>query len=1623
MSTTIDNKVVNMSFNNANFESNVRTSINTIDKLKGSLNSLSGNNLNKLNNMDVTPVANSFEQVGSAIDTVRVKFSMLDVAGATVVANLTTSLMGFAQKTLGFVTNAITQGGINRAMKIQNARFQLKGLLHDAAEVEKVMEDVDYGVADTAYGLDAAAQVASQLAASGIRAGDSMKAYLRGISGVAAMTNSSYEEIGQIFTRVAGNGRLMAIDLQSLASRGMNAAATLAEAMGKTEEEIRDMVSKGKISFDDFAKAMDNAFGEHAKDANRTFSGVTANIRSALAKIGADFVTPFVVENSPFIQFLDDIRKKLNEFRKWLKPASELVANSMVNMFGKWRDFLSSFDLAGFLSNYSLVDYLKNIGARFKEMNIDVESLKKTLDGCVAVFEIFAKVTKTLFDVFISIVTSKAMATIINGFLKVTGVVGEVVRALADLITGENITGLFNKILEGVSALVSGIFSIFSGMGSVLSGIKDFVVSLFHSVGEAISGVINWIKETISPLDVLSGILAGGLAGVLLRIIQLLARLKWVVTKSGIFGILFGTGSTGMTAASTTTIGNSIKSVLGSLGTALRSLTTTVKATTLVAIAAAVAMLVNALVKLSNLNVVKLGTGLTALVILMNSLMLSFTKFSKLLTEGVGSGKIISLGIALLLFAQSINVLATAVNKMGELSIGGLAKGLLGLYGAMVILVKAMQSIANIKFSAIQTLNVVFILALANVCKTMAEALSVLSGISWDGIARSLLGLYGAMVILDRVIYSFSNMKGAVKAIPSVISVFILSKTLGDIADALKSIGDLSWESIMKGLIGLYGALGTLTQVLSVFAGFEKLKGSLVGAVSIAIVATSIKPLVDALKDISTLSWEGIMRGLVGLGGALAELVAAIGILKIIGGLSGLIASTSILITAQTLGEIASALSIIGKLSWEEIARGLVGMGVALGELAVTVGLLGTLAPLAALGGLSLYIAVQGLVELAEALTIFSEIPWDKATNGVMAMGEALTVLAVGGLMNSFSIIGAISISKVSESLISLARAVSIFATIPADKIKTSIQALGAALGSVGFGSFINTIGIIGSFSIERVAKPLGDLADSMVKWSAVKVPQSLTKDLAQLASGIASFFGGFGVESFSQVVEPMGILADSMSKWKDVSIPEDIDSSLKRLAVGVESFLFSGMGAEAVSVVGAPLGDLADSVSKWRDVEVPSDLASNLSALAQGIQEFTWTFLSGFSISEVAVPLGDLAESVSKWKDVEIPEGIGDSLETLSNAVARFGSNFISAWSMDSVSKPLGDIADAIAKWKDVQIPEGLSDKLNTFAKDVVNFGSELRSVINNDYSKIGGFAEAIDKLQASVSNISAVDKETITSFIESLTSLSALNLNADTLGSFADGISSAISSIMDTIVNGISSRTDDVRLQGQAVITALNDGFQDYNATIELINQMLNQMIDSINSRQEDFKVAGLNLVLGLKSGIENNSGQAVEAARRMAADIIATTKNTLDEHSPSRVFQKIGEFIPEGMVLGINSLSSVVVNSVKDMATSAVSGTKEAISNLSKVVQNDIDANPTIRPVLDLSNIYSGLEEMKTLFGNDQYRNFAFLNGSPIAGKNITYQLVLDGAVYNDIPEIENVVGNAFEIMGRYRGMNYG
>lgn len=350
MSKQVDERVVEMRFDNQNFEKNVATSMSTLDKLKQKLNLKgAGKSLEEINKSAQNV---SFQKMADSLSVLEKRFSTTGIVGMSVINNLTNSAMGFVKKLNSFVINGIKTGGINRAMKIENARFQLGVLLKDSEKVEAVMQNVQTAVDGTAYGMDAAATIASQLAASGMQAGEQMQHSLQAVAGVAAMTNSSYEDIGRIFAQISGQGRLMGNDLLQLSGRGMNAAATLGEALGKTEAEVRDMVSKGQISFQMFSDAMYQAFGEGSKKANESMNGAFANVKSALAKIGADFVSPLVAQNGPIVKFLNSVREKINDIRKITTPIAQVLSGKIGKIIEKFAGLISKINIGGIAEKF-----------------------------------------------------------------------------------------------------------------------------------------------------------------------------------------------------------------------------------------------------------------------------------------------------------------------------------------------------------------------------------------------------------------------------------------------------------------------------------------------------------------------------------------------------------------------------------------------------------------------------------------------------------------------------------------------------------------------------------------------------------------------------------------------------------------------------------------------------------------------------------------------------------------------------------------------------------------------------------------------------------------------------------------------------------------------------------------------------------------------------------------------------------------------------------------------------------------------------------------------------------------------------------------------------------------------
>lgn len=382
--STVDNRIVRMQFDNAQFEAGVMRSMKTLDALNEKLQFKEASKglsalmvaVEGVSSKSIATAVNALDRISSYSTTV------LGMMAQKVKTQFADKIVNAIEAIPQRAMSQIKSGGWNRAMNIANAKFQIEGLKYSW---DAVREAADYAVTDTAYGLDSAAKAASQLAASGVdfekvigkdgagKEVTQMHKSLRAISGVAAMTNASYDDIAHTFTRIAGQGRVMGEDLNSLASRGLNAAATLAKSLNVTESEVRDMVSKGAIDFQMFSEAMDEAYGDHAKEANKTFTGSLSNMKAALSRIGAIFTQPVIDKTNTFFVA---VTSRIKEFQKALNDTTDADGKKTLRFASHFAEaWESGVNAASKFVEALNLDWFQNIGSALDNMAIKAKTV------------------------------------------------------------------------------------------------------------------------------------------------------------------------------------------------------------------------------------------------------------------------------------------------------------------------------------------------------------------------------------------------------------------------------------------------------------------------------------------------------------------------------------------------------------------------------------------------------------------------------------------------------------------------------------------------------------------------------------------------------------------------------------------------------------------------------------------------------------------------------------------------------------------------------------------------------------------------------------------------------------------------------------------------------------------------------------------------------------------------------------------------------------------------------------------------------------------------------------------------------------------------------------------------
>lgn len=580
------------------------------------------------------------------------------------------------------------------------------------------------------------------------------------------------------------------------------------------------------------------------------------------------------------------------------------------------------------------------------------------LDETVKKTDVFGKAVSTVVDIVKTAIT----------FVKTAGEkVKEFGKAAGEKFDFPGFE-LFHSFLERVHDRMA---QIGDGAGKMKSG----VIVAFEMMGEALEKC-KFLK-VMEALWIAVKVIAGGIADAVGTMMGTLAEKLGNADFSGVLDILNSIAVGGI-AVSISKFLKSVTEPLDGVRGCFEAYQTNLKAGTLLKIGAAIALLAGSIVAISLIDSDKLSASLGAITVLFANLLGAMAIFNKISSD---TGKVSKACTAMIAMSVAVSILAGALKKVSDLDWGELARGLVGIAGLTAIVVASSKAMASGQKQVMKGATSLIIFGVA--IKILASACKDLSRLQWDELGRGLTGV-GVLFAEIAVFLRVAKFNG--KMISTATGIVILSAAMKVLASACKDFGQMEWSEIGKGLAGIGGLLAELA-VFTNLAGNAKHVMST--GVALIAIGAAMKIFASAVKDFGQLQWDEIGRGLTAMGGALAEVAIAVNLMpkNMIG------IGTGLVIVGGALEIIANCMSKFGGMQWEEIGRGLTVMGGALAELAISLNFMkGTLG-----GSAALLVASGALAVLAPVLSILGALSWEAIAKGLISIAGAFTIIGVAG--------------------------------------------------------------------------------------------------------------------------------------------------------------------------------------------------------------------------------------------------------------------------------------------------------------------------------------------------------------------------------------------------------------------------------------------------------------------------------------------------------------------------------------------------------------------------------------------------------------------------------------------------
>lgn len=693
--------------------------------------------------------------------------------------------------------------------------------------------------------------------------------------------------------------------------------------------------------------------------------------------------------------------------------------------------------------------------------------------------------------------------------------------------------------------------------------------------------------------------------------------------------------------------------------------------------------------------------------------------------------------------------------------------------------------------------------------------------------------------------------------------------------------------------------------------------------------------------------------------------------------------------------------------------------------------------------------AAKSLSELANNLPDSGGlISWFVGDNDIATFGSKLPVFGAGLKAYSDSVAGinAESISASGQAAKALAE---ISNVIPETGGLISFFAGDQNMSAFGeqlpaFGEGLKSYAV----SVSGIAEYIDSINASA---TAVNALASLSNSLPSVGGIVSYFTGEQSLEAFGEQLPAFGEAVKSYATSVTDITPESIAGSVSAV--------------ESLANLANSLPQIGGIVEFFTGEQSLEEFGSQLPAFGEAMKNYA------VAVKELKVE--DIQNSVSAAQSlVEIANKIQNSggaitFFTGDNGLDQFGFQIVVfGEALQKYSKVVNDVKSdkIIASAEGAKALADVASKLQNsggaiafftgdngldqFGFQMIAFGEALKSysvaVTDVKPDKVTASATAISSLVDVFKNMNGINIENVESFKNAVTALGKLDIStltnsfsgsSEQLKTIGSNISSfitqgikgsqskvttAVSEIIQSMISKIKEKNESFKSAGKTLIDKLNSGITENKDNAKgKIESMLKSLVSTIKGYKSQFYSAGKHLVTGFANGISDNTYLAKAKSKAMAKAAANAAKEELDEHSPSKVGYGIGDFFGVAFVNGISDRIKDARDVSVEMAKSARTGLSSINDTLSRIINSDLDVQPVITPVVDLSKARSRLSELNNMFGINPSLSMLSTVGSINTSINRRNQNGVNDEVVSAIKDLKksmsNLQGDQYNING--------